>query len=81
MLPEDRGSPPKVDLLDMPKTMEQIIDYLNMFCGVSSVCLDHVVRKLLILITSADDPNFNYVMRDLEMTVHSPIMVPETRGA
>ena len=80
MLPEERGSPPKVDLLDMPKAMEQTIDYLDSFRGVSGVCIGYVVRKLPIPIASADGLKSNYVTRDLKMIVRCPILVPGTGG-
>ena len=70
MSPKERGSPPKVDLVDMSKTMENITDYLDMFCGVSDACLGYVVRKLLIPIASADDTSSNYTTKDLETIAH-----------
>ena len=80
MSPEERDSPPKVDLLYMPKTMDQIIDYLNTFPGVSGVSLGYVVKKLLIPIDSADNLSSNYAMKDLEMIARCPILVPGSGG-
>ena len=80
MSPEERDSPPKINLLDTPKTMEQIIDYFNIFRGVSGIFLGYITRKCLILSASVNDPSSNYATRDLEMIEHSPILVPGTRG-
>ena len=80
MLTEERGSPPKIYLNDIPKTMEGIDDYLTLFHRESGVHLGYVVSQNLIPKPTTDDPSTNYVTTDLEMIVCGPIMVTGTTG-
>ena len=80
MSTEERGLPHKIDLNDMLKTLEKIIDYLNMFHGVSGICLCYVVRKNLLPKPTADNLSSNYTTVDLKMIARAPIVVPGTTG-
>ena len=69
MLTEERGSPPKIYLNDIPKTMEGIDDYLTLFHRESGVHLGYVVRKNLLTKPTYYDLISNYATTDPKIIV------------
>ena len=59
--------PPKVEFVDHPKSLEQVVQYLGQHRGAASgTMLSYTVRRRLVPLPAADDPAANYLTLDAE---------------
>jgi hypothetical protein len=63
---------PEINDKDLPRTLDNIREYLSSQYGVTGATLDYVVRAEIAIKPEAEDPPENYETVDQEMTATAP---------